>query len=700
MTTPRWGRSTGETSELRERLIGIVHEATVGIGSAKGAPTGQLWGSGLLVAPGWVLTCAHVFRSAGRERGLGADQRVGVTLEGKVAEGQVAYFLPGVPGRATGGPDLALVALLDERDHSCVWLSDRTFFADPDARLFGRQGTGVDQGNVRGDGADHGRGAPDALHGVSPWEAGCRLAGEERGSMLLACEARIRPGISGGPLVDMAHAEVIGVVKARDDEAGTSGLGVPLPALRVLSAAHHLPGTPDLGPAPYIELLRRHDRWHAERQRPGNYGGTTWPDLQRPLRDRPEGWGTLDRLDALRFLAALPQPRGTEAVGQIATSALGTLPRRWSGQPRTWRDGHGLLYDPDTGAELRAVLRYLKLVAEESERSAREGDAATATAARELLNFVEQRAGALDATERARFGGSRDLPISILVEIEPLASYEDKEARYAWAIRFGFGGGRWRSVANADSPWGLTLVQAEHQVRRQLGNVLAEPDARGALEPLRLEVALDVVGTDLRAHQWRPRDGTEGAEEAEGPVIGLERPVVLRDIGRRGVTDPLWSDSWRQLVGCTAFVPLFLGSNGESDPEASAAVAGTSAAVPVLCRDAVDGGGSPALREMLGRGHAVAVWRTAVHESGECGGSCLDFRDRVREWLAGTGNPDNPDRTDPPDSPRSPGEVVRGLPRRLQALRTRAAETEAPECDWAKGMVLLYDDPGNPLPHR
>lgn len=65
------GRTTG-TARAFELLEPLVQAATVRVHAPPGGydnpgshRTGPTWGSGFFIAPGWVLTCAHVVGEGG-----------------------------------------------------------------------------------------------------------------------------------------------------------------------------------------------------------------------------------------------------------------------------------------------------------------------------------------------------------------------------------------------------------------------------------------------------------------------------------------------------------------------------------------------------------------------------------------------------------------------------------------------------------
>jgi hypothetical protein len=667
--------------ELRRQ----ARAATVGIRGLPGSEGGwsRGWGSGFLVAPGWVLTCAHVLVHAdGRRRGTGEGEELVVVHGGRTYRGLLAYHLAGptaaIQARWTDGPeepflpsalciqpDLALVKLLEEiPGQTCVWLTDRSGVPVAGAHLFGRQ-----------DGS-----SPAADH----WNASCRLVGQEREQLLLDADARVPRGVSGGPLIDLELGEVSGVIKARSD-TGTTVLAVPVSALRALKPAHHLPGTPDLGPQPYHTLMRLHDRWHAERQQPGRGTTRTWVDVQLSL---PAATGrrrtVLDRLRVLDLLAALPVPRPA-VVGRITAQALGSPGRAFSPRLLTWRDAQGMLYVPDSVRELRAFLHFVLLVTAELDRTLRDtADPDSARHVEALRDWARWRSGELSPEDRELTGTAlHELPSAVLVELLPVP-YDDPGPVFNWTISLGYGGGRWTPAMVGDDPWGLSFERTVWKVERHLLDALEDADGPGGF-PTRLEVALPQERLGTAVHDWLA---------GRGAPVGLDRAVVVRDAARRDGGADLWPpgrganararwhDRWHGVARADALYSVRLSGDG-TPLDLESLRRQHAGAVPVLCLAIDSGPGAEAATSVLESGYAVAVWLVSGHPPGRCGKECDAFHIRVSELLGR----------------RQPSDVmtVRQLPEKLVELRNHARGGDA-EAAWAGQVVLLYDDPGNPLP--
>ncbi|MCF3178132.1 trypsin-like peptidase domain-containing protein, partial [Streptomyces sioyaensis] len=157
------GRTAGSGDRARyAQLLDHAGRTTVGLRAAPGAPGARMWGSGVLIAPGWVLTCAHVLAASdGRRRETGPDGVFGVAFGGRVVPARQAYDLSRPAPEAGPGAaraDLALVRLLDpESRHPCAWLSDQPATLLEDAYIF----RGHDSGDQDSGGQGRSRSAGD-----------------------------------------------------------------------------------------------------------------------------------------------------------------------------------------------------------------------------------------------------------------------------------------------------------------------------------------------------------------------------------------------------------------------------------------------------------------------------------------------------------------------------------------------------------
>lgn len=342
--------------EALDHLRGMMRDATVlirGIPEQGAVDASKPWGSGFFIAPGKVLTCAHVFCQW--ERGLPVwrgDEEVGITYRpgtGGVATavGRLVHCLPGadeVPEDKRGSwptPDLAVVELTEPVEHACVWLSDRSTPPSGIGEKLLYLGFTLDE-----------HGSP------SNWEGNCGISGTN-GDHVLRLDGgggAVKGGLSGGPVVDLGRGAVVGVIKARrhDHDGGNA---VRITALRELSSAG------PQGEDPYQDLILDHDRWHWLNQRDNGPHTHTWASVQSALPKPGTRWLPPDRLEALWLLAQLPQAPDPGTVERLVEDACPNQRITGSALPHSWRDGAGLLYDAYPVGEEKAILSYLIRVA-------------------------------------------------------------------------------------------------------------------------------------------------------------------------------------------------------------------------------------------------------------------------------------------------------------------------------------------------
>ncbi|MET9842709.1 serine protease, partial [Streptomyces virginiae] len=361
------GRTTG-TARAFELLEPLVQAATVRVHAPPGGydtpgshRTGPTWGSGFFIAPGWVLTCAHVVGEGGAAVRL-TGREVGITFH----SGRPRYGGPGAPGTVTGTvtgrvecvlperleerrpgrnalwdlPDLALIRVLAPVSHACVWLTDRSRPRFDEVAYFGC---------TEDLGTPEITGRTTRLRGTAGNGAAIRLADDDE----------IDPGMSGGPVVDLARGEVVGVVKARRHTGG-GGLAVSVVQLRTLPMAAR--GQVGL----YRRIMQAHDLYHYDQHLSDLDNRRTWTDVHGELppqeRDPYGGRGRLtpgERTTLCGLLAELPPPSSSEAVRALVEAVRGEEPDPQPPAPLSWRDGLGLLHDPPGGTgEAAAMLRY------------------------------------------------------------------------------------------------------------------------------------------------------------------------------------------------------------------------------------------------------------------------------------------------------------------------------------------------------
>ncbi|MER5752544.1 trypsin-like peptidase domain-containing protein [Streptomyces sp. NPDC002088] len=651
-----------------DRLDELTRGATVRLGPDD--KTDTLWGSGFFVAPGWVLSCAHVLC-------LGSDaERIG-TFRVRGEHGDARACLGYRLGWGTEPErDLVLVRLLDEVPHPCVRLSDR-YDLPHNITVYGWRAPGGDTPRAwSGRSVANG---PDGDYGVT-----------------LAPNLLIPHGASGGPVLDRDHGVVAGVVKARSKNMG-GGLAISITALRGFGRAVPVDDEDGLGPDPYRALIRLHDRWHYRRHDARVTRRRSWVAAQQQLADTNiRKWSPLDGATACALLAELPPPDAPDTLRAVIEQVLDDEPHWPSApSPRDWRDGHGWLYDRGERADI-AFLHYLLLVAqwcapEQPESVGR------------LENWLQERLEDLPGPDRgllkARLAAasSRALPAAepgtsrwarertpphatqegnspvVTVEVEPDA-FRPAD-RFHWRIWAWPGGAETvRAWAEEDRAEGVSLEELPYRLSTPLNDAFGQLDSDG--RHARLELALPVEHFDVDVDLWRSHLNARARgfrpHPAERP-FGVHRQVVLRCLHRGGEpAAEAWQKRWRSVTeGGLEALPLTSPAYAKSTLEAAPA-----AAVPVLCRTATES--TEALKEIISAGFGLALWTRGAQHTYGCGRGCVDLAQRTAKLLR------RADR-------------ATALPEELRRLRERISEYDA-EAEWAEPLALLYDDPHRPIP--
>ncbi|WP_210585810.1 trypsin-like peptidase domain-containing protein [Streptomyces sp. GESEQ-35] len=640
-------------SERRERLEELARAATVHLLPAGGAD-GPLWGSGFFVAPGWVLTAAHVLRQHLRADPGRAFRVRGVGIDAEARLGQWLLVNPALKD-VPAEQDLALVRLTgdpDDHQHECVWLADRAVRHSGAVKIYGYYPE------------------PPLLH-ARVVEAEINGKEDEYG-LIIKPDVEFPSGVSGGPLLDPDTGAVVGLVKSRRKQTD-GGKAVAICALRRFGET-------------YRTVMAAHDRWHGTE--PESESGDNWIELQdRPPADDAERWSPADRREALDLLAALPAPPDAFTVEVLANHALSGS--KWPGETPellTWRDGHGLLYEGPYPRDSLTFLRYLKHI--EAYISSRGGNCAVLGEwTRKRLRKDRRRAwhalvedvrlpealrpAPADGPERVviRYPGPGE-GTTVAVLLDPVIG--PAPARFFWQIWCDDGAGapelyeEDRSV-HGHLPGGL--VQA---LREPLSRLLRAKDR--ADRPVPLEVALPAEYFDTEVHRWRFDDIAALNDTGH---LGVRRRVVLRSLARRGEPDNLWSERWQT----TAAQRRFFGWRTPERGVVPTAVRYRKAAcdrIPVMCRPAGRGSGRTAMKLALETGHGVALWLIDGHTGPACTEACETLHAKAEELLGGLG-------------------CLAELPDRLRHLRQDISEQRA-EGRWAEPLAILYDDPRRPLP--
>ncbi|RAJ77669.1 trypsin-like peptidase [Streptomyces sp. PsTaAH-137] len=620
------------------------------------------WGSGVFVAPGWVLTCAHVVVKGLRGTGEGGavvGKEVGVTFtdsggtEG-VAVAVVDWAAPQEPpddhGQVWPAPDMALLRLRDPVSHDCVWIGDRPRPGLRDVAYYGCT-------DEFGEREITGRLA--------------RLSGEAGNGAFVRLNRQdeVEPGMSGGPVLDLRTGAVVGLVKAsRPGRPG--GLTVAVTQLR------HSPY--------YVQVVHAHDRWHLDRLRDGSGRVPAWAYLRRKCQVS-DGIDPVHRTTLLGLLAEFAPPARADRVTELALDARGDpFESAFGPAALTWRDGLGLLYEPPERHATAAALHYVAAVAADGDVTL-PPDVET-----ELWRVVFDQATWHDARVHAqirvryddlqlrRASRRGDPPVrrpapgggDPAVTVGPTALLElwrdAWEGTYSWRVGVLYARGRAEPTVSGTSD---DEEQLERDVAGPLRAVFRSVD-RGDDDPVRLEVATAPELFTLPVEEWSV-DGDE--------PLGVQRPVVfrhqgVRPHGERGAARE--RDRWARLCAepfVTERADCADGRPRTVDPAWLDALADHT--VPVYCRATDTEPTLGALHAARRGGYPVALGR----RPGPVGtdGACADFHRGMREGLGAV--------------------RVAQLPYELKRLR---GEVFARDHDsfWALGLGLVLDDPAHPLP--
>ncbi|MCX5194433.1 serine protease [Streptomyces sp. NBC_00249] len=683
------GRTAG-SSRAFELLEPLVRAATVRVHAPRGGYdnpgndwSGPTWGSGFFIAPGWVLTCAHVVGEGGAAMRL-AGREIGITFQagpdgtaGTVA-GRVECVLPERleerrPGRRAlwDLPDLALVRVLAPVSHACVWLTDRPGPRLEEAAYFGcTEELGIREITGR----------TTRLRGIAANGAAIRLGDDDE----------IEAGMSGGPVVDLARGEVVGVVKARRPGGG-GGLAVSVAQLRTLPLA----ATGQTGL--YRRVMQAHDLYHYDRHLSDLDSRRTWTDVHEELAaadrsgygGRPAYGGRVrltpgERTTLCGLLAELPPPGSSEAVRDLAEQARGEEPDSALPAPLSWRDGLGLLHDaPGAGGEAAAMLRYATgvSVADHREPPAPGADDelwdwVRSTAERlwrplrrELGELRDQGLAERERRRRTHTGqgargrgrGAGGLPTGPSVLLEVWAhGWEDV---YDWRVSVLAGPARPERVTPVAAGVRVAPAALPEALRAPLAEGFRRCDTHEAAALLEVAVQPELFG--LPVDEWTVSGGVP---------VGVQRPVVLRHPD--GAGGPAAAGRWARVQAGPLLdqrADCARGRPRSPSPGWLAGLAGNT--VPVLCRAAAAEPTLGALHSVRDVGYGVLVGRRPPPGPEV---SCAPFHRGLREELAGAGR----------------GAV---LPLRFQALRGRAHGAD-PDAYWAAGLALVWDDPARALP--
>lgn len=227
-------------------------------------------GSGVWVAPGVLLTCAHVVPYGSRSRVTvdWEDQRLCGTVSAHVPNPDQAGLWP--------YPDLAIVEVTDAPPHPCAWLSERRPAHNSMLLALGY--------------------SAQLGEGLRRHCAGARFTGEHEfgfGTYWQVKGNEFVEGMSGGPVIDVATGAVCAVMTTTLGEGGDrGGYMVPVSGLAAVSVTGRR------------TLLAAHDRFHTADSR--------WTRLREHLPPPPLFTDLplrpVEEVELLGHLAALADP--------------------------------------------------------------------------------------------------------------------------------------------------------------------------------------------------------------------------------------------------------------------------------------------------------------------------------------------------------------------------------------------------------
>ncbi|MFG3323660.1 trypsin-like peptidase domain-containing protein [Streptomyces sp. NPDC048171] len=603
-------------------------------------------GTGFFVAPGFVVSCAHV---TGDEAGLPVRVRwCGRDYEAVVRAASVNA------GEGFGGlyafPDLAVVELVDPpAGHPCVWL-------DVAMPAQGSQLTTVGFADTLT--------AGEAAPRRAMLTAGGRSA-QPGGELLELVMGEINPGLSGGPVLNHHSGGVCAVVKAtRLEDSSLGGFAVPVDALRLID------------PEVYRVVIEGHDRFHQADAR--------WHALSDRVEKDSSGPVCAVRADDRSFLSllsALPVSPGIGVSYRAAFLAAAPAGTRVPERPLlACRDVYmelAALMDPPVGV-LPYELAFCADLVRELSRSLE-----AVTELRDQVLIVAGRLG-LGEEIRARLAGEgapSGRP-SVIGRVRP--SFRDKDLFHVML---------WRYRSPHDIVPGMAESSAVSlpEAFSLLSGLLAEQielmgDVAGQRGLIELILPRGVIDEDFVAWKLWPEVGFW--------ALGRRFDLVVRPLERHQAPHlhAAWEERWRRLEGKQVGEALVCVCG--RDRQRQAALDAMFNNDPALAALALAGspGRSPvadAYTVALTSGVPVMLWkRDSTPGPSVCGNPCgIPGRDacpdpgfliRARESLSDTARDDVPDR--------------------ICRLRNDAEMEEEVGDHFGEHVVLLWDDPARQIP--
>lgn len=537
---------------LRECLVQVNGDPELGGG-----------GSGVFVAPGYVLTCSHVVPGPDGQSGQG--RAVSGLRDGGEWSGDVVFASP--PPTGDRGPqwdvwpfpDVAVIRLSEDFAHRCARLArfrpaddspDGLDEDDPDVPAWNGEMYAVGRHSpVAAGPSDY----PTAmLHYAGPHVRMLRLTGD-----------RFHPGMSGGPVLDLRTGKVCALLKVAADDDG--GFAVPL---------GDLPGI--LPPRLATDVLAGHDAFHGRESQ-------HWPATQDQLWTRlPEAspdpssytpgrplLRPTEEAEILGILAGLSPGSVSAApdLRQLYAEATAAFPLPV--EPGKLRSIQDLVFSlcerTHLPGSLHPVIAFAEILARDllavdPDSAATLRDWSTAVAARRGERELHREWRAL----RPRPGGPpaerNDAGRTLIIKLEPINPGAANPNYMLTVMRY-IGDSDGRPILVDPVPH--TLAETKQALR----SFFKEAIQKLGCTPTLIELVVPVYLFDEPAHLWQlfedpyPPPGS-GQAIREFARLGYMCPVVVRPLERfgsvayRDTVGPWWNQLSRQpgvpliWVGC------------------------------------------------------------------------------------------------------------------------------------------------------
>ncbi|GGN76695.1 hypothetical protein GCM10010112_49110 [Actinoplanes lobatus] len=442
-------------------------------------------GSGVWIAPGVLLTCAHVVPD-------GTGSPVTMTWDGQSLSGTVTEHTPNTSfDDVWTFPDLAIVTVTDPPAHPCAWLSDDEPSEGADVVALGHSDEldgvlrpSVKDGQVRG------------YHQV------------ETGRLWLFKANEVRSGMSGGPVLDLATGAICAIVKSTmREDADRGGYLIPLRGLR------------DLDRLSRLRLVAATDRFHRQDLR--------WAAVRSRLTATTPH--TLSPRETAKLFGLLAEfPAGDEPELRRLYADCASTGRPPEHPPGTLRDVALALLDSGGPGATDGVVPLLKL----SHRLAGTGAAPHEAGLREWADDFATRHGRAAELIAIREAAPAH-PAAGIVTVEIAPGLNDPD-RYRLRITVTGGAGD-RRVTYADDDPAHTLDEMRALVPVKLGVALSGVPDDSVIEFAVPYELFDEPFEDL------PTDSFTD--------LGCTYRVVLRDLDRQidpAVRDR-WNLRWKHL---------------------------------------------------------------------------------------------------------------------------------------------------------